>query len=139
MRIPLFAFAAASIWTPHIHADQNLSTDQQFKTICMSCHKLDRGPDMVAPPLFALKNHYIRVYPGRGEFVDAVSQWLAEPSAERTLMPGAVRRFNLMPPQPLPEEQRTELAAYLFDTDFYEPSWYQQHYEQEHGKRSQGR
>jgi len=123
------------LWLPYTYAADSVPSAKQFQLICMSCHKLDRSPDMVAPPIFAVKNHYLQVFPEKTDFVKAVSAWLAEPAADRTLMPGALRRFKLMPPQPLPEEQRTGLAAYLFDTDFYEPGWYQEHYQQEHGNQ----
>lgn len=131
---------AALLWTTGASADEPTeSAEGLFRNICMSCHKLDREPGMIAPPLFAIKNHYLRVFPGKADFVKAVSEWLARPSADRTLMPGAVRRFNLMPLQPLSDQQRAGLAAYLFDTDFYEPGWYQQHYQQQHGDKPPGR
>lgn len=107
---------------------------ERFKAVCMACHKLDRGPQMLAPPAFAVQNHYLRMHPEQGAFVQAVVDWVRFPDINRTLMPGAVRRFNLMPPLSLPEQELRAIAAFLYRAKFQEPEWYREHFEAEHGR-----
>lgn len=104
-----------------------------FESLCMSCHVVS-GQPTVAPPVFGMKNHVVQAYPGREDFINYIVQWVQQPDASNSLMPGAVRRFGVMPALPYPEEQVREIAAFLFDTDFKMPGWYRKHYEAEHGK-----
>ncbi len=55
-----------------------------FTTLCMTCHKLDRSPDMVAPPVFAVKNHYLVAHPDRDDFVMHMASWLETPDVDKT-------------------------------------------------------
>ncbi len=48
-------------------------------------------------------------------------------------MPGAVKRFGVMPVFPYTEDQLRVVAAFIYDTDLTMPGWYQQHYQQQHG------
>lgn len=91
----------------------------KFEQICIACHKYERGPAMIAPPAFAIQMHYNDTF-GDDEagFRKAVVQWVKTPDKEKTLMPGAVRKFNLMPPLPLPDADLDAIAAYLFRADF---------------------
>lgn len=107
---------------------------ERFKAVCMACHKLDRGPEMLAPPVFAVQNHYLRAHPEQDAFVQAVVDWVRSPDIDRSLMPGAVRRFNLMPPMPLPEHELRAIAKFLFQARLQEPDWYREHFEAEHGR-----
>jgi len=106
---------------------------EKFTTLCMTCHKLQRSEQMIAPPVFAVRHHYIRAYPKREDFISQVVEWLEDPDPAVSLMPGALRRFNLMPKQELSSEEREKVAAFLYDTNFNEPEWYQEHFERGHG------
>lgn len=91
----------------------------KFAMLCGACHRSGFDEEMVAPPTFALKRHYGDRY-GNNEraFVRAIVNWVQSPDQKKTLMPGAVRKFSLMPPLPFPEEDLTLIAKYLFETDF---------------------
>ena len=61
--------------------------------------------------------HYRRHAGDSAAAVQRITEWIAAPSAERSLLPGMMRaRWGLMPPLPLPEEQRRAAAAYLLAT-----------------------
>lgn len=92
---------------------------EKFELMCMACHKYEHGPNMLAPPAFAIQMHYQERY-GEDEtgFRKAVVDWAKAPDEQRTLMPGAIRKFKLMPPLPLPDADLDAIAAYLFHTDF---------------------
>ena len=106
-----------------------------FTTLCMACHKFDHSPDMVAPPVFGVKNHYLRKFPDREGFIENISSWLEKQDPDKTLMPGAIRRFGVMPPVALGESDRIAIAGFIYDADFSEPSWYAEHYQKEHGTK----
>ncbi|PLY17095.1 MAG: hypothetical protein C0631_00760 [Sedimenticola sp.] len=131
--IRLTLFLALLFPISSVFAAEESEGGAKFVEICMACHKADRSPDMLAPPIFAVKNHYIRVYSDRESFVARVKQWLAKPDINQTLMPGAVRRFQVMPPLDLDPAQAEAIAGFIYDTNFNEPDWYQQHFQAEHG------
>ena len=108
---------------------------QAFEQICMACHKYERQQPMLAPPVFAVKDHYLRVYSKEQDFVNAVVAFVSKPDADKALMPGAIAKFKLMPPLPLPREQLESIASFIFRADLKKPDWYDAHYKEEHGNK----
>lgn len=105
-----------------------------YEAYCMACHAI-KGKAEVAPPIFAVKNHVIQVYPERDEFVERVVKWVKAPDADDPLMRGAIRKFGLMPAMPqIVDEELTAVAEFLYDSDMELPDWYMEHYEEEHGE-----
>jgi mono/diheme cytochrome c family protein len=105
-----------------------------YHTLCESCH-VPEGQPTLAPPLFGMKNHVMGRYPAREDFIKYVANWVKKPDATRSLMPGAVKRFGVMPAFPYAEDQVRAVAAFIYDSDLTMPGWYQQHYQQQHGKK----
>ncbi len=103
-----------------------------YQSLCASCH-VPEGQPTLAPPLFGVKNHIMGSYPAREDFVNYVVNWVKKPDASRSLMPGAVKRFGVMPTFPYAEDQLRAVAEFIYDTDLTMPGWYQQHYQQQHG------
>jgi mono/diheme cytochrome c family protein len=130
MKIPLI-FGLLCFLTPSAQASQDGKS--LFESLCMSCHVVS-GKPTVAPPVFGMKNHVMQAYPRREDFINYVIHWVKQPDASRSLMPGAVRRFGVMPALPYPEEQVRKVAGFLYDTNFKKPGWYRKHYEAEHGE-----
>lgn len=118
-----------------VSAEEKNRGEEIFTTVCMTCHKFERGPNMIAPPIFGVKNHYLNAHPDKAGFVKRVSSWLKKQDRENSLMPGAVRRFKLMPPIDLSESDRAAVAGFIYNADFSEPSWYAGHYQAEHGTK----
>ena len=107
---------------------------QLFLQYCGSCHgQSGAESNRVAPPVVAIKAHYLRKRANKQEFVNAIVNWVPEPSNENALMPGAIRRFGLMPALPLSEQDLTAIAEFIYDEKFDKPDWYQKHYKSEHG------
>ncbi len=105
-----------------------------YQDTCHACHSSEaKGDDRIAPPIFAAVNHYSDLSE-RDAFVSAVSSFIVNPTAEASRMPGAIRKFDLMPAQELSEEEAEAVALFLFETDFDMPDWYAKHYEEEHGE-----
>lgn len=85
---------------------------------CYTCHSPQmRGQQRLAPPFQMVKMHYIRDYSSREEFTDAISAWVKNPGTDRSIMPGALNRFGLMPPMMIEDEDLRLIAEYLYDAD----------------------
>lgn len=104
--------------------------------LCGACHMSDAKP-RIAPPMFGVINHVKDAYPTKQEFVQRVVSWVQEPKAENTLMPGAVRRFGLMPKQLVAEQDLQRIAAHMYERKQVLPDWYKKHYKERHGKDPQ--
>ena len=112
--------------------------EKVFTNVCFECHNATApNPDMVAPPIFAAKNHYGN-FTDRADFVAAVSSYVRNPTEATARMPGAINKFGLMPAHEIAEAEAVAVAEYLFATDFSLPDWYKVHYEEEHGEAPAG-
>jgi len=111
--------------------------EKLYKTYCSACHGVTGGMDMskrVAPPVFAVRMHYLGPYPDKAEFIAAVANWVEKPDESNTLMPGAVRKFKLMPPVSVTRQDAEKIAAYIYEGEFESPEGFDKHYEEMHGK-----
>lgn len=91
---------------------------------CLFCHFQKPDPakmdQMIAPPMLRVQDHYKPAYPIKEDFVAAIIDFLNDPSEEKTLMPGAVKKFNLMPKLSYPEEELQLIVEALYGMDFGE-------------------
>lgn len=89
---------------------------------CFVCHFQKPDPakinQMIAPPMLQVQEHYKPAYPNKSDFVKKIIDYINNPSEENTLMPGAVRKFNLMPKLIYDEQELQLIAETLFDMDF---------------------
>ena len=65
----------------------------------------------------------------------AVAQWVEKQDASQSLMRGAIRRFNIMPPISIAREDAEKIAAYIFDGDIEKPAGFDQHFQERHGSQ----
>ena len=93
-----------------------------MKQFCFSCHFEKPDPSkrdqMIAPPMANVQQHYKSTYPDKDEFIQAVVNWVNKPDENKVLMPGSVRRFNLMPPLPIGDDKLKAIASTLYEKDF---------------------
>ena len=95
-----------------------------YKMYCIACHGNAATPEnRLAPPAFMVHDRYKAAY-DKEAFVKRVVAWIDAPSKEKSIMPGAVRNFDLMPPLPLSLEDRENVADYFYETEFAEPAWF---------------
>ncbi len=89
---------------------------------CYICHfgkpDPERKEEMIAPPMLRVQEHYKPAYPNKDEFVTAVLDYFKNPSQEKTLMPGAVKKFNLMPKLLYDDSDVRLIAETLYNYDF---------------------
>ncbi|MCB1121900.1 MAG: hypothetical protein KJT03_10150, partial [Verrucomicrobiae bacterium] len=111
----------------------------KFETFCMACHKHEYSDPMLAPPMATVMDHYKQVLgKNKNKFVDTIVAWVKEPSTEKTLMPGAIRNFNLMPPFVLPDPDLEAIATYLFEAEIPKPGNFEEHLRMERRQLNQG-
>ena len=105
-----------------------------METNCYVCHSpTATQQDRIAPPMIAIKKHYITGATTKKEFIEAMQAWIKNPNAEDAKMYGAVKRFGVMPKTPYPEETIKQIADYMFDNDIEQPEWFEAHYNGERG------
>lgn len=139
MKLPPLIIASAFIlFTQIAFAANNEEGKQLFKTYCDACHGMTGGMDMrkrIAPPIAAVRMHYIGRNPDKASFVNAITGWLEKQDPNRSLMRGAIRRFNIMPPIQVKKEDAIKIASYIYDGNIEQPAGMTEHIQQEHAKR----
>jgi len=122
--ITLFSF-------PVFAADEGKQLYEQY---CAVCHRADIAPqNRVAPALFMVRRHYIGSYPDELSFINAVADWVETRDPSTSLMPGAVRRYGIMPEIVIEREKVEKIAAFIFGRANETPPGFEQHYRQRHG------
>ena len=132
--------ALALFSQPVLAADTNNEKEGEelYKTHCSACHGGTGGMNMskrLAPPIIAVRMHYIGHYPDKDSFVMVVADWLEKQDERKSLMRGAIRRFNIMPPVYVSREDAEKIAAYIYDGDLEKPAGFDEHVEKMHGRK----
>ncbi|MDQ7048540.1 MAG: c-type cytochrome [Enterobacterales bacterium] len=113
-----------------------------YKINCSACHGVNGGMDMekrIAPPIIAVRMHYLHSYSDEMSFVDAIVSWVEQPNQDNTLMAGAVRRFGLMPKIAISKSDIEAIAEYVYRGKVGKPKGFDQHYKEMHGKKGKGK
>lgn len=127
-----------------IASNDNDEGEYLYKSHCASCHGANVGQmdltKRVAPPIAAVRMHYIGDHPDETSFVNAVSQWVAHRDPSISLMRGAIRRFDIMPAVDVSEYDTRKIAAYIYSGDLEEPEGFEDHVREEHkNKKGKGK
>ena len=102
---------------------------------CLICHGNDQTEEnRLAPPIVAVKQRYLKQFGDKESFVSAIAQWANQPSENRSLMRGALRKFGLMPALPYDENDLRAIADYIYDGSMEKPAGFDEHQKAEHGK-----
>lgn len=103
---------------------------------CYVCHSPKTTEEsMIAPPMIAVKMHYITAETSKEDFVNAMVEWSKNPSKEKSKIPGAINKFGLMPYQFFPEATIAQIADYMYDNKIEQPEWFESHYNQMQGNK----
>ncbi|MBK5214316.1 MAG: DUF3365 domain-containing protein [Flavobacteriaceae bacterium] len=122
---------------PEMEIIQEHPGKQLMENNCYVCHNPKTSEEaMIAPPMIAVKMHYISEDTSKEDFVKAMIDWAKNPSEEKSKMPGAIKKFGLMPYQFYPEETIQQIADYIFDSEIEEPVWFEEHFNKMHGDSS---
>lgn len=101
-------------------------------TNCYSCHSTDAPMSArLAPPMAGVRSHYLTETSSLAEFTEELVRFVHQPDEAYSKMPGAVRRFGLMPALPLPDDELEAIAAFIFYSDLEAPDWFEEHQKEE--------
>ena len=103
-----------------------------METHCYLCHNpiAAENQGRIAPPMVAIKARYIdREGYNRDEFIENVTAFVTNPTEDKALMFGAVRKHGLMPKQVFPKGSIEKIAAFIFDYQIEEPEWFKAHWQ----------
>ncbi|MCX7550344.1 c-type heme family protein [Xanthomarina sp. F2636L] len=101
---------------------------------CYVCHSPTASmEDRIGPPMVAIKKHYIIENTSKEEFIADMLNWIKNPNEDDAKMPGAVKKFGVMPNTPYPEETIKQIADYMFDYEIEQPEWFEDHFNEERG------
>jgi|SRR5690554_1318424 len=125
-------------------SDENLALAVQehpgkllMQNNCYVCHNPKTSEDrMIAPPMVAIKMHYLSEETSKEQFIEDFVSFVKNPTNEASKMPGAVKKFGLMPYQFYPENTIRQIAEYVFENEIEEPEWFEEHYSKMHGDRT---
>lgn len=123
MRFLMIVFSFA-VLLPFATGGPVLAADgaQLFKDNCAACHMPDDpSAQMVAPPIAGVLMHYERAFPDRAEAIKAISAWAVKPEETSSVLPGALRRFGLMPAVDISPENARTIAEYITSQEFRPP------------------
>ena len=103
-----------------------------METHCYLCHSPNAAENegRIAPPMVAIKARYIdKEGYNKEEFVKHVTAFVTNPTEDKALMYGAVRKHGVMPKQAFPEGSIEKIADFMFDYQIEEPKWFKAHWE----------
>ena len=124
---------------PAMAVDADLDEGKRlYNNFCAACHGATGGMDMskrLAPPIAGVRFHYISAYPEKAAFIESISGWLANQNASESLMPGAIRKFKIMPPVPVSKEDAGKIALYIYQGELDVLPGFAAHFEKMHGKK----
>lgn len=118
---------------------ENKTTEQDgetlMKTNCLTCHGNGSShDDILAPPMMGVKNHYFEEGMTETDFVSSIVEWTKNPTKENSKMPGAVKRFNVMPKQDFDVKEVEAIAKYMYNNEMEKPQWFDQHMKENHSE-----
>lgn len=87
-----------------------------FSGNCVTCHF--KSENKSAPSIIEIKEHYLRAFPKKEDFVDYMSTWVLKPNSTTSIMQDSIEKFKLMPELGYDEYTLREIAKYIYDTDF---------------------
>lgn len=110
---------------------------QAFELICKSCHAdpgknhslVDKDKKRQAPPMAAVKKHYLRAYPQQEDFANAIATWVSDPREDKALLIHAVGNHGVMLGKKTDETTLKKIGAYIYQADLGKPGCYM------HGKK----
>lgn len=99
---------------------------------CYACHNPNTAShdEIIAPPLFGIKNNYRNTFPEKEKFIAAMEAFINTPTEEKALMKGPIKRFGLMPKPAVSPEEVKLIVRYIESNEMQKPKWYDAH----HGK-----
>lgn len=108
---------------------------------CYACHnpRSTSHEQIIAPPLYGVKKHYLEKFPEKREFTEAMKSFITNPTEEKALMKGPIKRFGLMPKPVVSDADLSKIITYLYESEIENPVWHiEKDNEEMKGKKGSG-
>lgn len=94
-------------------------------TYCLTCHGVGdlKMDEVLAPPLWGVRAHYLSEFREPQAFVDAVTEFLLDPHFDRSRMPIELERYGVKAPVSLSEEEIRAAAWAIYAGEVERPPW----------------
>ncbi len=108
---------------------------QLLENNCFSCHSPNAAlENAIAPTMSAMKENYVMDDVSRAQFTRDLISFLNNPSEENARIPGAVKRFGVMPKMSLSDAEIAKIATYIYYSELDQPGWFEKNYQVEKEK-----
>ena len=87
-----------------------------FHGNCTTCHVETKT--VSAPSVLDFREHYMRAFPKKEDFVKYMSLWVANPDPKTSIMLQAIEKHGLMPQLGFDMETLKDITEFIYDTDF---------------------
>ena len=87
-----------------------------FNGNCTTCHF--ELKEVSAPAMITVQERYKKAFGKKGDFLKYLSEWVANPNPETSIMQDAIKKHGVMPHLGYEKEVIEDIAAYIYDTDF---------------------
>lgn len=87
-----------------------------FNGNCTTCHFEKKT--VSAPSVVDLKKKYLKAYPKKEDFVKNMISFIKNPNPNKSLMPKAIKKHELMPQIAFEEDTLSIIVKYIYDIDF---------------------
>lgn len=116
----------ATPFQPNVQASDTIQDIMTvIDTRCFVCHNPDmKTENRLAPPMYMVRSHYYNDTISRENFIEQMTVFALKPDLEKSVMPGAVRNFGLMPQSSFDENEVRLIAGYIYDTDLQSDAWF---------------
>src|SRR5665811_471870 len=99
---------------------------------CYLCHDPKAlMADRIAPPMEAIKRHYIDSNVTKEAFTESLIRWVNDPETA-TNIPGAHKKFGPMRYMPIPNDAVAQIADYIYDNELERPKGFDAHFQKTH-------
>jgi len=96
---------------------------------CFFCHSPgDERPNAPAPAIAEIRKHYITSAVSEEQFTKDLIRYLSGPADSLSKIPGAVKKYGLMPKMSHTPEQLATISHYLYQYPVGEKDWFTQVY-----------
>lgn len=82
---------------------------------CGTCHGIGATEQASAPNLSTVRKKWKQAYPDKLDFIEQMVSFLLKPEAQKSIIPGALETYGLMPKMGYSPTQAKEIADWLFE------------------------
>ncbi len=84
-----------------------------FNGNCATCHHLEKASS--APTIYEIRKRYIQAFPNKKDFVHYMSEFVLNPSSEKSLMLDKIQKYGVMPQLAYERDVVQEITSYIYD------------------------